>query len=139
MPALEEKLKEFGTEGETYKKKSADMKLLTEIENKIKAKQPLAKDELIFLYEINSPIEGFGYEKDPRIDEIKKTRNSKEDAPIVFECRPEQIAWKPENVDENTKAYIGELTLDNHLLEPTDMCHHGEKFLFRFRKPQRQP
>lgn len=109
VPVLEEKLKDFGSEGEAYKKKSADMKLLTEIEKKTKANQPLNKVELIFLYEINSPIEGFGYEKDPRIEEIRQTRNPKEDAPIVFECRPEEIAWKAEDVDENTKAYVGPL------------------------------
>lgn len=109
VPVLEDKLKEFGSEGEAYKKKSADMKLLTEIENKVKVKQPLAKDELIFLYEINSPIEGFGYQEDPRIEEIRQTRNLKEDAPVVFECDTSEIAYKPEDVNENTKTYIGPL------------------------------
>ena len=31
----------------------------------------LTKEELQFLYKINAPIEGFGYEKDPRIEEIR--------------------------------------------------------------------
>ena len=43
------------------------MKQLTEIDNKTKKGEKLTKDELVFLYEINAPIEYFGYEKDPRI------------------------------------------------------------------------
>jgi len=106
---LEEKLKEFGSVGEKYEKKSEDMKKLTEIENKTKQKQELKKEDLIFLYEIDSKIEGFGYKRDPRIEEIKKERNTKEDAPIVLECELEEIAWGEEDIKENTKAYIGKL------------------------------
>ena len=69
---VEAKLGESGfeQEGKKYKKKSADMKFLTVIDKKVKAKEPLTKNEIIFLYEIDSPIEGFGYnnEKDPRIE-----------------------------------------------------------------------
>ncbi len=92
-----------------YRKASADMKQLTEIDKKIKTNQQLSKDELVFLYEINEKIEGFGYQKDPRIEEIRKTRNPKNDAPIVFECQPNQIAYKQKDIDKNTKAYIGPL------------------------------
>ena len=105
---VQEKLKEF-PDGVAYEKKSADMKLLTFIENKVKQNTHLSKDELIFLYEIDAPIEGFGYQRDPRIEEIRKTRKSKEDAPIVLECSYEEIAWNKEDINTNTKAYIGEL------------------------------
>lgn len=99
---------------EKYRKVSADMKLLTEIEKKTLRQSPeqaksLTKDELIFLYEINSQIEGFGYQRDPRIKEIRNQRNPREDAPIVFDCDPSEIAWKPEDINEKTKAYIGSL------------------------------
>lgn len=104
---LNEKLEKFDAEGEGYKKKSADMKFLTEIEMKTKQKQRLTKNNLIFLYEIDSKIEGFGYQRNPRIEEIRKTRNPKEDAAIIFECQSSEIAWKPEDINENTKAYIG--------------------------------
>lgn len=102
---------EFKEEGKAYKKKSADMKFLTMIDEKTKAKEPLIKEDLIFLYEIESPIEGFGYddEKDPRIAEIRATRNPEEDAAIIFECSKEQIARRQEEINENTKAYIGGL------------------------------
>lgn len=104
----EDKMKELPG-AERYKKISADMKRLTVVEKKTKTGQTLNKDELIFLYEIDSPIEGFGYEKDPRVAELRKSRDPKEDAPIVLECQPEQIAWKKEEIKKDTKAYIGPL------------------------------
>ena len=106
-PILDEKLKEFGPEADKYKKKSADMKQLTEIEHKTIENKPLAKEDLNFLYEIDSTIEGFGYDKDPRIEEIRNTRNLKEDLPILFTCEPNQIALKPEDLNQNSVAYIG--------------------------------
>ena len=105
---VKQKLTEF-PDGKLYEKKTADMKLLTEIDNKSKLGKEPGKDELVFLYEINQPIEGFGYQKDPRIAEIRETRDPKKDAPIVFECDSGQIAYKPEDINENTKAYIGPL------------------------------
>ena len=107
-PVVQEKLTEF-PDGKEYEKKTEDMKKLTEIERKTEKNQKLTKPDLIFLYEIDSPIEGFGYQTDPRIQELRDKRNSKEDALIVFECSPEQIAWNREEVNENTKAYIGPL------------------------------
>lgn len=108
---VQKKLSEF-PDGKAYEKKSQDMKKLTEIENKTKQNLPLNKDELIFLYEINLKIEGFGYQTDPRIKEVRDQRkaNIREDAAIVFECDPSEIAWKKEDINEKTKAYIGPLS-----------------------------
>jgi len=92
-----------------YRKSSADMKMLTTIDKKTKQNQKLTKNELIFLYEINDTIQGFGYQTDPRIAEIRKTRDQKHDALIVFECEPSQVAYKQEEINGNTKAYIGPL------------------------------
>ena len=100
---------------ESYRKKSGDMKQLTAIEKKVNQGQELDRDELVFLYQINSKIEGFGYEDDPRIKEIILTRKYKEDAPIVLECEPEEIAYGQEEYDKavknnkTIKAYIGPL------------------------------
>jgi hypothetical protein len=105
---LENKLTEFGPEADKYKKKSADMRQMTEIEKKTKANVELAKEELEFLYELHDTIEGFGYEKDPRIEEIRKQRNLAEDLSIVFSCELSQIARNSSEVGENTKVYIGE-------------------------------
>ena len=104
---VRKKLSEF-PDGAAYEKKNNDMKILTLIENKTKQNQPLNKGELIFLYEIDSQIEGFGYQRDPRIKEIRDLRNPKEDAPVVFECDPSEIACekkillkKPRPMSEN--------------------------------------
>ena len=105
---VKKKLAEF-PDGKDYEKKTSDMNHLTQIDNKVKLSQPLTKGDLIFLYELDGSIEGFGYQKDPRIEEIRKTRNLQEDAPIVFNCAPNEIAYKQKDVNKNTKAYIGPL------------------------------
>lgn len=111
---VKSKMTEF-PDGASYEKKSGDMKYLTEIDNKNKEDKPLNKEDLMFLYEINSKIDGFGYQRDPRIQEIISTRNPKEDAPIVLECQIEEIAYGQEEYDKavkdnkTIKAYIGPL------------------------------
>ncbi len=105
-PVIEEKMKEF-PDGKKYEKKSRDMKLLTEIENRVKAKQKLGREELIFLYEVESKIEGFGYHRDPRIDEIIKQRNLAEDTPVILGCEPNQVARSKEEINSDTTVYIG--------------------------------
>ncbi|MCC6323705.1 hypothetical protein IT400_02845 [Candidatus Nomurabacteria bacterium] len=107
---LKEKLEEF-PDKEKYLKKEKDNKQLTTIDKKVKKGEDLNKEDLLFLYEINGPIDGFGYNKDPRIKEILKTRNIEEDQAIIFECTPDQIATNITEINENTKAYIGELVL----------------------------
>ncbi len=110
---LEAKLDEF-PDKDKYLKKEADMKRLTEIDNKAKRGEDLDRDDLIFLYELNSPIEGFGYENngrssDPRIKELRSTRNPEDDMPTVFDCEPFQIAHSTREINEHTKAYVGKL------------------------------
>lgn len=90
-----------------YRQASVDMKRLTAVEKKTKVGQELNRDDLVFLYEINSPIAYFGYQKDPRIAELRKNRDPKQDAPIVFECQPEEVAHGIKDANETTKAYIG--------------------------------
>ena len=104
----EEKMKELPG-AERYKKASSDMKALTVIEKKTSKGEILTKDDLVFLYEINKPIEGFGYQRDPRIKELRDQRNTEEDMPIVFECDNEQIARGINEIKEGTKAYVGPL------------------------------
>lgn len=97
--------------GEKFDKKSRDMNLMTVLAKKQESDQLFTKDELTFLYEMNGTIEGFGYDRDPRIQELRSQRNPKEDMLIIFECAKDQIALVPEEINQNTKAYIG-------LLEP---------------------
>ena len=107
-PVVESKLGEF-PDGAVFEKKMQDMKILTAIERKTKAGEKPTKDDLIFLYELNAPIEGFGYQRDPRIEELRHRRNPEEDMPIVFECDKNQIAHDIREIKEGAKAYVGPL------------------------------
>ena len=127
-PVLNEKLKDFGPEADKYNKKSADMKYLTDIDNKVKNGEVLTRDDLKFLYEIDSKIEGFGYEKDPRIMEIILKRKLEEDIPNIFECREEQVAVGKEYITPDTVVYIGEWTPEVMNLLPETTKYIYEKF-----------
>lgn len=109
---VEEKLKEF-PDKEEYYKKVADMKELTKIYKKHQQQEELTKEELTFLYEINGKIKGFGYQDDPRIEEIKsKRKDKKEDLSYILNCDKSQIALRKYEIDENTIYYDGNLDLD---------------------------
>ncbi|MBU3934801.1 hypothetical protein KKC00_02470 [Patescibacteria group bacterium] len=105
---VQDKLKEF-PDGKLYEKKNADMKHLTVIDDKMKKEQELNRADLVFLYELDSPIQGFGYQKDPRVQELRQQRDPKADAPVCFDCTPSQIAHTQSEVNEDTKVYIGPL------------------------------
>ncbi len=124
---LAEKLEEFPDKVQ-YQKKNRDMKHLTEIEGKTIKQENLTKEDLEFLYEVESSIKGFGYQKDPRIQEIRKGRNLKEDLLILFDCTPDQIALKKDQVNEQTKVYIGEWTPEAMELLPKETKHIYEEF-----------
>jgi hypothetical protein len=102
-------MKEF-PDGASYEKKTNDMRLLTIIEKKMGQKRALNKEELEFLYEINSPIEGFGYRKDPRIADLIDQRNRDLDLTVIFNCKSNQIAHYPWQVNDKTMVYIGEIS-----------------------------
>ena len=105
---LEEKLKEF-PDKEEYLKKVSDMKELTKIYKEHKIRE-LTKEEIRFLYEIDSNITGFGYQKDPRIEEITKTRNIKKDLSYALDCTEEEIGIAPESY-EGKVYYKGDIDL----------------------------
>ncbi len=112
-PVVEGKMKEF-PDGEKYKKKSQDMKKLTEIEKKINRNIDLNKNELEFLYEINNKIEGFGYDRDPRIQEIIENRDLKKDLAFITGFKEEEIGINQEEaLSGNIKYYRGSLNLNN--------------------------
>ena len=114
MPILEEKLKEF-PDRDKYYKKEHDMKLLTLIDKKVNKNIELNLDELKFLYEMDNEIEGFGYEKDPRIQEIINKRNQKKDYAFIYNINENAIALTQEEWKENPKQYkilLNDLKLD---------------------------
>ena len=104
LPILEEKLKEF-PDRDKYYKKEHDMKLLTLIDKKVNKNIELSIDELKFLYEIDNEIEGFGWRKDPRIQEIKNKRNHKKDYALIYNVKEIEIALTQKEWEENSKQY----------------------------------
>ena len=86
---LEEKLKEFPND-KLYHKKVHDMKMLTQIYDNYK-KRNLTREELLFIYEINGKISSFGFERDPRIEEIIEKRDKRTDLTIALNCSLSQI------------------------------------------------
>ena len=112
-PILDKKLEEF-SDKDKYKKKVHDMKCLTLIEEKQKNNQELSLDDLKFLYEVDSKIEGFGYQKDPRIKEIISERDKRKDIAFVYGVNEDEIAFSKKEWEENKdriKVYYGYLDL----------------------------
>ena len=88
MPILNKKLDEF-PDKDNYLKSVHDMELLTLIDRKVSHNMELSVDEIRFLYEIDGKIIGFGYKKDPRINEIKQKRNKAKDYTLMFKYNKE--------------------------------------------------
>jgi len=124
---VDKKLSEF-PDKEKYQKKMMDMKLLTQIDKKQKENKELSLEELKFLYEIkskegmdlsdfkfstgiDSEIEGFGYKKDPRIEEIREQRDKHQDYALMFNCQPDQVEVFSSELKETTLIFIGDLHL----------------------------
>jgi hypothetical protein len=110
---VKEKMSEF-PDGEKYEKKSADMKRLTEIDEKNNRLEKLSKEDLEFIYEIDSEIKGFGYQKDPRIEEIIRKRDIKSDLSLVMGFSQEEISLtKKEALCGGVKYHYGKLNFDD--------------------------
>ena len=112
----EKKLNEF-PDKDKYLKRVNDMKLLTEIDNKVSNDIELTKEELRFLYEIDSKITGFGFSKDPRIKEIKDRRNLKKDLAFIFHWKEENIGTKLSDFERHNIIYFyGDLEYSDEIL-----------------------
>ena len=121
IPIITKKLDEF-PDKEQYLKKIHNMELLTKIDHKVKDNLDLTKEELAFLYEVNSKIEGFGYERDPRIEEIKEKRNQKKDYALIFDCKEENIGTSISDFDDENKkivCYLGDLIYNGETVPPS--------------------
>ncbi len=111
---LEEKLNTFGERGNLYLKKVDHMKYLTLIEEKQRSNEELTKSDLRFLYEIDFQIEGFGYDRDPRIQKLKGSLEVLQDLMKIFQCSRNEISTsKEEALSGGIKYHIGDLNLDN--------------------------
>jgi len=107
---VDKKLDEF-PDKEEYKKKVKDMEILTYIYTKCKSNNnvELSKEELNFLYETKEEIIGFGYDEDPRIQEIIKERDVINDYNEIFK-----------NIDEFTGKvkHLVEIETAHNLIFP---------------------
>jgi len=106
---IEEKLTEFPN-AEIYKKKVSNMKELTKIYDKQLAKEELTIEELKFIYEIDDEICGFGYSKDPRINEIISKRDINHDIHIL-----------PQILELNNLDFLEYLTKADGIIFPKEM------------------
>lgn len=84
---VKDKLSEF-PDGEDYQFRAADMARLTAIEEASMNGQPITPGDLWFLYEFDREIEGFGYDRDPRIRELLAGRDVIDDFATLYEVDP---------------------------------------------------
>ncbi len=105
--------------GDKFEKKREDMKRLTEIYNRFKSDDgeslkedvELSPEEVEFLYELKGrKIEGFGNQKDSRIDKILEIRDKRQDLEKIY--GEGAVALSPEEINENTRYYYGDLDED---------------------------
>ncbi|MCA9344012.1 hypothetical protein KC947_03630 [Candidatus Saccharibacteria bacterium] len=77
--------------GESYIQRAADMKHLTAIDNLL-SKDPnaeLSAEDVVFLYELNRTIEGFGYDEDPRVRELQLKAANTKTAELLEQVNPD--------------------------------------------------
>ena len=109
---VKDKIKDFPDKDEYYKKVN-DMEMLTKIYKKHNNNEELTKEEIRFLYELDYKIEGFGYDEDPRIEEIIEDRNAKKDLSIALNLKENQIALNQYELTNDTIYYNSSLNLFN--------------------------
>ncbi len=104
---------------------------IQEAENELVQKQAenqqvdLIKEELSFLYEIKGQIDGFGYQKDPRIKELQDTRNKRKDYSVIFDCKEEQVALIIEELNDQSLIFVGDLNFKDIINIPQNLKHIG--------------
>ncbi|QLY23957.1 hypothetical protein [Bdellovibrio sp. KM01] len=131
---VSDKVNSFGDRGAAFLQKDADMKKLTAIEKKFRLGQALKKDELVFLREVERPIQGFGHQKDPRIDEILSNRDLKEDYVLIFDghYKKEEIALSAAefiNAGKNFKVLVGNLVILESSQKMPELLHGDLSFM----------
>ena len=113
---------------ERFKKASADMKRLTgidkrcfrrddegNIEETLVPNPPLTKEELRFLYEVESQISSFGYQRDPRINQIQGARPDKrQDYATMYDLDIAQVATDKAEIRKDTRVYFGDLSGEDY-------------------------
>jgi hypothetical protein len=115
LPIAEAKMNEIDPEGaEAYNEKTEDMQHVTEIYARQKEQSELTDADLRFIYELDGPIQGFGYKKDPRIEQIKQGRDIKADLSSILGVPQEHISLtKDEALSGGIVYHYGDLNLSS--------------------------
>ncbi len=113
VPIARSKMEEINPEdAKRYDKKAEDMRRLTDIYTRHKRGEELSKEDLRFIYEIDGPIEGFGYQKDPRIQKITNGRDVKNDLSYLLDVPADKISTtKEEALKGGIEYHYGNLSL----------------------------
>ncbi len=112
--------------GEKFDKKSADMKRMTLLATKQEKGEPMTPDDLRFLYEVDAPILGFGYDRDPRIDEVREKRNRREDLATMADCAPEHLTTTFADLTESTEVFCEDTGEKITLVDFREEEHRGK-------------
>ena len=75
------------------------------LQDTIDAQRALTRDDLLFLYEVNEPIQGFDKAREPRIDELLETRDRKADIITMANCAPEHLTTSFTELSQNTEVF----------------------------------
>jgi len=114
LDILEDKLQELPG-GERYQRIADDMRRVTALDSLTEQDSEcvLANDDIRFLYEVDRPIDGFGWVADPRVATIQARRNVKSDLAVLFETTPDRISTtKDEALSGGILFHLGHLALD---------------------------
>ncbi|MEI6863984.1 MAG: hypothetical protein WCK46_01250 [Candidatus Adlerbacteria bacterium] len=130
-PVVKQKLQGF-PDGQLYEKKVADMAELTTIAKKEHSKQPLTKEELSFLYERNSKIEGFGQNRDPRIGEIRNKRNRDTDLMTIYGVDAAHTAVHADEIREGIILFTGDMYINKDTQFPDSLKYVAGDFQIIF-------
>ena len=121
---VQEKLDEF-PDGKEYEKKVEDMKRLTELEKRQTDGEVFDVEDLKFLYETEGQVQGFGYDKDPRISEMQGIRDGRQDYADIFQCKREEVAITQDELSDHTIVFGRNLDLRNSQTQelPAGLTH----------------
>lgn len=112
-PVVEERLTHIPS-GEKWQTQIQDMKRLAAIHIKHRRRETLSKEDLRFLYEIDRNIQETGYSKDPRIAEMLKNRDIKDDLSFILDVPRERISITTEEaLSGNIIYHYGNLDLSS--------------------------
>ena len=112
-PVVDEHLASMGG-GEKWRDTMQDMKQLANIHIKSLQGEELLKDDLRFLYEIDKEIHSTGFDRDPRIAQILKGRDIKEDLSLILNISKDKISTTQEEaLSGDIVFHYGDLNLDN--------------------------